>query len=614
MTGRPVLGYALTAGGVAVAFGGVVVAAVANIPGDRGDVSRSWEAPDGWLSWLAIGLAVAWLLWAWTARLGTSVAMAVACAAGLVLVLVRMPDRGIDLSFPLTALGLALSLLGALAVVAGNLPRLVGDRDLVKWRTRWVVRVASVAFAALLAVGLAIGLVPWWVVAANTEASTAAGSGPADWRSTLDGSVAWRASGLPNPANAHYVGTAGGIAVLDERGVRVLDAASGEQRWSFRRWDVTGTASGRPARSFAVSEDGRWLAMTYRVDAPRRRFVDDRRDRDRAWVFAAVSGRVRADVPVPEDSELLAVTGQRILVSVPGGDDQPEDGRLLAPVGLDGEVAWRYRPGGGCAPAQISTVDDDPLALVRCGQTQSLVRLDGATGAVRWTWRAGQFGGDPAHAGHQERHQDAVLAVAGGTAVVDVRVHYYSRGSGGAGEVTAAEAWHNLVGVRLADGGQAWERRDQHSGDLPALRRAGAVGVLHAAGGTVVLAEQNRSGAGRAARDSIALRGFAAATGQPAWSVDLPDSQFSEAFRNDSVAVLPDGRLVVTYLDRGRTGTPDFCAVVAWDAATGARQADVRLRRSAPDAIGNQCTEAFPVEVDDGVALWVPQRGLLMLR
>lgn len=608
--------YCLALAGLAIAIAGVVVAAVANLPGDRGGASPRWRDPDAWLNWLAIGLAVAWLVGARPAAFGervrpriwAGVAMVTVCAAGLALVLVRMPERGIDLSFPLTALGFALGLLGALLLL---LVRGAGDRRPASGAARWLVRGTAVAVAASLSVGLAAFAVPKWVVAANTEATT--DEAVLSYRvSTLDGMPAWRIGGVGE--DAHILSTTGGLAVLDERGGRVLDAASGRERWSFRRWDVNGHISRRDPLSVAVGVFGRWLAMTYRVDAPRLKAVDDRRHRDGAWVFDVTTGRMRADVPIAADSRPMAVTGQRILLSVPGGPDLPEDGRVLASVDFNGGTAWRYNPGKGCAPSQVSEVGDGFVVLVGCGQNHSLVRLDGRTGAAAWTWTAGQFGGDPGEHGHRLRRQDMVLALAGDIAVADVRVTYEMRQDGTVGEITGGEVWHNLFGIRLTDGTRVWERRDQHYGDLPNIRPAGASGVLRATVGTAILAVQHESGDSRDRRQAIALRGFNAATGEPAWSVDLPGSALSANYRNDSVALLADGRLVLTYRDLTAASGLDHCAVGAWDTATGARRADLRLRRTAPETTGNRCSESFPIEVGGSVALLVPQRGLVMLR
>ncbi len=214
-----------------------------------------------------------------------------------------------------------------------------------------------------------------------------------------------------------------------------------------------------------------------------------------------------------------------------------------------------------------------------------------------------------------------MLAIAGDTAVVDVRVTYETRQYGTTGEITAVTVWHNLVGLRLADGKQAWQRPDLHYGDLPTSRWRAGLSVLYAAPGTVVLAEQHESGQGPARQQAIALRAFTAATGEPAWSVDLPGGEFVAtalnsdlAARTDSVVLLPDGRLVLMYLDFAAPNGPDRCVVAAWNTATGARQADVRLFRTARDAVSTRCSSSIPVEVGNAVALQVPQQGLVMLR
>jgi hypothetical protein len=126
---------------------------------------------------------------------------------------------------------------------------------------------------------------------------------------------------------------------------------------------------------------------------------------------------------------------------------------------------------------------------------------------------------------------------------------------------------------------------------LDRLRVAEVTG-LYATPGEVVIAEQNESG-----RAVLGSR---------------PSRWFSVASRDDSVALLPDGRLVLAYIDFGATSGDDRCVVAAWDTAGGNRRADVRLYRTAR-AVGNRCSEFYPVEAGNGVALTVSQRGVVML-
>jgi hypothetical protein len=168
MRPRVVVGCGLRAYGAALTLGGVAVAVVANLPGRDSRVD-----PDGWLTWLAVGFAAAWIIWAIGVavtgrpriRFWGSAAIGCGCVAGLAVVLPRLPDRGVDLSFPLTALGLVLGAIGTVVVALGNLRRLGGD---LSRRAGLAVRVGAVAVAALLAAGLAIGVLPAWVADANT--------------------------------------------------------------------------------------------------------------------------------------------------------------------------------------------------------------------------------------------------------------------------------------------------------------------------------------------------------------------------------------------------------------------------------------------------------------
>src|SRR5690606_24243883 len=133
------------------------------------------DDPEGWCTWLALGLALACLVWVWTLRAtregspsaragrhrrvrgGASAAFAAVCVAGSAVVVVRMPtpgpSGGVDLSVPLMLPAFALAALGALLTAVGGLRRPGGEDEAVpRRRLRPVVGVGSLAVVPLLTV------------------------------------------------------------------------------------------------------------------------------------------------------------------------------------------------------------------------------------------------------------------------------------------------------------------------------------------------------------------------------------------------------------------------------------------------------------------------------
>ncbi|MGP4022991.1 hypothetical protein [Actinomadura sp. 3N407] len=635
----------LVTAGVTAALCGAVVAAVANIPGEGVNeyqrTGRRPDDPEGWLAGLAAGLTLACLVWVWIVwatrlspqggrsratgrqtrvRVVAGSVMAAGCVAAFVMVVLRMPtpgpSGGVDLSFPLMMLALALSGLGALATVVGSVRRLGADpvdRAVPPNGLRSAVSAGSVAAVPLLTVAVAVGLAPSWVVAVNTEKVTTDRPAPAAGPPALTGAVAWSTppsgKGTSGSARISVIGTAGGLAVLDSRGLRMLDPASGAQRWTFHRWDarILGPRH-RPNRidtgSAAVSPDRRLLAMTVFVDAPRTLFIDGLRASTRVWVFDTVSGRLKADFAVPDTVSVVGVGEGRVTVNMPSAREGPDStGRgALGMLTFDGETAWRFALDEGCRPTEIVPVGDDVLTVISCLSEREhvdprhrLVRVDGGTGRPHWSWQVRRDGAEP---GDVERFEQVSMGVTDGMAVVDAR-KIYRREVGEADETTVS---HNLAGIRVTDGRPVWwqpgGRGSRVRSDDPGER-----GPLHAVAGTAVFAENRRTGTGDETRYSTALRAFDVQTGKKSWSRDVPGIEVRDL--NDSPgpgALLRDGRLFVAYRESTAARRFKGCAMAAWDITTGERQGPFRPT-TVPDKEWCLTRPLDVVEIPGGVAV-----------
>jgi outer membrane protein assembly factor BamB len=572
------------AAGVAAALAGVVVALVANLPGGGVDeYQRTGERndPDPWLARLAIGLALACLVWLWTIWtlwperwvrwLAASAAMAAGGVAALVVVTAGMPapgpDGGPDLSFRLMQLAAVAVVLGVLTVaVGGRLRRPDGPAPPGR-RARTAAGAGSAGAAATLVAALAVLVVPAWAATANTSATTASLAAPEDRPPALDGTVAWsvtQAGAASDPdldalragaaevtdllgydwSRASLIGTAGGLAVLEQRGVRVLDPATGARRWSHHRWDARHfgprhTPDSAHTGTAAVSPDGRWLAMTMFIDATRSLLIDGLRDRTRVWVFDTASGAQLVDAPVPDSARVVAVDRDLVAITSAVDDEDDDAGRVLSALGRDGRPAWRHPLGEGCGTTDATTVDGDLLVLLNDCADRSirLLRVHGGTGSLIWTWQAEASLG-----------RAVSMVVAGSTTVVDLY-----------------DGSHHLAGVSLADGAEVWRRPIQSPGRSPDPGSFRYTGRLHAVAGTVVFAEQ---------RDVVVVHAVDAATGEVAWTGQVADGS-APVLGDGRDMLLEDGRFLLAYAD---ATDHDRCVLGVWDSTTGVQRDRLDLR------------------------------------
>jgi hypothetical protein len=612
--GRVVVRQGLVAFGLALALFGAVLAVVANVPGGGPSDARR-GSPDGWMAWLAGGAAAASIGWGIAVRpsrsrrrrVAASLALAAGAAVGLGVLVAGLPkpgpSGGLDRSYLLTALGLAAMVLGALAVVAGQASRLVGGsvgHDGSPTRTRTAAVGGAVVLAGALVASLAAGAVPSLAADLNGDATTTDRPAPEDPQPVLDGRIGW--SGPVGDWEDSVAGTAGGVAVRERNGLRMLDPASGTQRWSFRRWDWRWDSANRHV---VVSPDGRWLALKAVPDPVRGRWVETAGGDARVWVFDAVSGRVRASFPVPRDSVPRAVDGERVVAST---------STVLLAFGLDGEVRWRYTSVNGCGVGAATPVESGLLVTEVCterGRPRStdsnrLVLFDPGSGKVRWQWSVEGYGEDPGALGYDEGFTGVALAVTGGTVVVDERTYYRDQ----TGEASPGTVRHNFFGVQLVDGRRSWSRPNVAYGELPRGHPATRVGPLHAMPNAVAFAEQHQTGTTLVA----AMRAIDPLTGGDLWSVDIPGGRLAEMAPRvgsqswDPVTVLNDGRLLFVYRD---DGSPDpsrrqRCVLGVWNFETGKRGYEfLPAVDRGRDSFGPWCNYSTPVQMPGAVGLWM---------
>lgn len=516
-----------------------------------------------WMAGLAPGRVPPAERTRWVKRLVANVVLAAAGLVALVLVTVWSPAPGQrggpDLSFPLMQVAAAAVVAGAVGTAVGSLRWRPEDSPELPRHARRAAGVGSVAAVVLVLAAVAALLVPFTTVRRNTVAAPASAP-PAERAPALDGTVAWSVvtgeasgrgsagveafrqgmesvSGLFNfdPTRTALVGTAGGLGVLEARGVRMLDPVTGAVRWSYRRWDARHFGprhrrNGLDTGTAAVSHDRRWLAMTMFVDTPRNLFIDDLRASTRVWVLDTVSGSRRVDAAVPDGARVEAVIGGRVVIS---------DGWTLSMLDRDGSTAWR-RPGAErCEPVEEAETDGDVLAFMACDDFNSaqLWRVDAGSGAVEWAHPLPPIG-----------TRRISLAVAGSTAVVSVGAQ--------------------LLGVDVADGRRIWDRWVTGA-ERPGESERGP--VVRARSGVVVVASDQPD------RRGVAVDAFDAATGTPSWTTTLPGTRltgYGRAGAVGSAAMLPDGRYLLAYRDDTDEAT---CMLGVWDAATGARREPLAL-------------------------------------
>jgi outer membrane protein assembly factor BamB len=217
--------------------------------------------------------------------------------------------------------------------------------------------------------------------AAATSSTTATAVTVPDEAPATEVSRAWSAATGPAPRE---VVEGGRVLVTDEHGLAMLDAATGEEAWHYRRsnarlCDATATNGVVIAVFRTTGRCDEAVAFTASTGV-------------RAWYRSV---RYRTDVD-------LASTDRIMLASSPTGVV------TVDPTGNN--TRWRYAPPEGCRLVGSDVGSSGVVVLQRCGDTGTLqVRLlDGFGGGEIWT-RDLDTGGQPARLAGVDRLVDVVI-------------------------------------------------------------------------------------------------------------------------------------------------------------------------------------------------------------
>jgi outer membrane protein assembly factor BamB len=219
------------------------------------------------------------------------------------------------------------------------------------------LRVWVWAAVALMVAAVAVLLWRTSDVAA-TSRTTAEPAAVPDEAPAAELTQAWTAPTGPAPRQAVESGR---VLVTDERGVAMLDAATGEEAWHYRRANAT--------LCDATAVDG-IVVVAFRTTGRCNELTGlDASTGAREWYRNV---RFRTDVD-------LAATDQILLASSPTGIV------TIDPVGDN--TRWRYAPPEGCRIVGSDVGSSGVVVLQRCGGLAAVqVRLlDGFAGDVLWT-------------------------------------------------------------------------------------------------------------------------------------------------------------------------------------------------------------------------------------
>jgi len=187
----------------------------------------------------------------------------------------------------------------------------------------------------------------------TTTAAAAAGGAPA-----AEVSQAWSAATGPAPRRAVESGR---VLVTDEHGLAMVDAATGEEAWHYRRSNAT--------LCDATAVNGVVIAVFRTTSRCNEATGFTASTGVRAWTRNV---RYRTDVD-------LASTDQILLASSPTGIV------TLDPTGNN--TRWRYAPPSGCRLVDSDVGSSGVVVLQRCSDNEALQvkLLDGFGGDVVWT-------------------------------------------------------------------------------------------------------------------------------------------------------------------------------------------------------------------------------------
>lgn len=217
---------------------------------------------------------------------------------------------------------------------------------------------------------------------AATSRTTAAPATVPDGTPAAELAAAWSAA--TGPSAPRRAVESGRVLVTDEHGVAMLDAATGEEAWHYRRANAT--------LCDATAVDG-VVVVAFRTTGRCNELTGlDAATGARDWYRNV---RFRTDVD-------LSSTEQILLASSPTGVV------TIDPTGNN--TRWRYAPPDGCRIAGSDVGSSGVVVLQRCGASATVQArlLDGFAGDVLWT-RDLEAGGDDARLAGSDRLVDVVI-------------------------------------------------------------------------------------------------------------------------------------------------------------------------------------------------------------
>jgi len=217
--------------------------------------------------------------------------------------------------------------------------------------------------------------------AAATSSTTATAATVPDGEPAAELSPTWSSATGPAPRR---VVESGRVLVTDEHGLAMVDAATGEEAWHYRRSNAT--------LCDATAVDGVVIAVFRTTSRCNEATAFTASTGVRAWTRNV---RYRTDVD-------LASTDQILLASSPTGVV------TLDPTGNN--TRWRYAPPEDCRLVDSDVGSSGVVVLQRCpdGAALQVKLLDGFGGDVVWT-RDVDTGGDTARLAGVDRLVDVVI-------------------------------------------------------------------------------------------------------------------------------------------------------------------------------------------------------------
>jgi outer membrane protein assembly factor BamB len=478
---------------------------------------------DGSVSMVVLAFALAIISWFTFRDVWRLVVPSITLVASLVVevvVLLTMliesgPAGGAGLRGPLAAVGLGLTALAAICLIAGHRGRMRRAR-------RWsIAAMAIVTVLGVAAVTLSTQLwLPNLITNGNTVVSETSAPAPSERVSTLEGGLQWN---LPSTDRASgWQTTDGGLVATTGRGLTMTDPATGKVRWAQLRYDAKNVDLPK------VSTDGAIVAVTGRLDRSENVLFNSPPTRW-LWVFDAVTGQMLVSRAAPDERASLraALAGNWLLWSKGATEDDPA---TMTATRFDGTTLWVSKLPETCGVRDAQNAPGDRvLAMLNCRSEPNrssyalpnkLLMFEASTGKALWTWTAPTFEPFAVVGKLQRGVNEAIVATA----------------RNGHPEYT-------LAAIRLSDGSQAWLDAS-HDGPEPDWASTGVAyrRSLVTAGRLAVLTEATFD-----AR-ALELRAIEPSTGITAWSRKVPMPEYERSTIRWVQSELPDGRLVLGIL------------------------------------------------------------------